>query len=215
MSCPNSARERSCTIAFCCSPEQREMVDRPVPMSGLLKQDYILARHERREIHATPNVSLYKGLTDTVKSVCLGLRRIQTFDQLDERTVRAMGTFADMSREVVRFGFPAKTQALARFDFSPCAGLEPRRLSSHKVRSKGASCKTVDRHHGRNDQQRQGDAQHHHFPGESRDGNLGKGWPHGKGKVDFIAEDEGELVFVVCKIRENTGKGMGAETPRP
>lgn len=36
-------------------------------------------------------------------------------------------------------------------------------------------------------------------------------WAHGKDKIDYVADDEGELVFIACKISENTGKGMGNE----
>ena len=38
------------------------------------------------------------------------------------------------------------------------------------------------------------------------------GWAHGKDKIDYVVDDEGELVFIACKIRENTGKGIGDET---
>ncbi len=42
---------------------------------------------------------------------------------------------------------------------------------------------------------------------------LEEGWAHGKDKIDFIADDDGELVFVECKIRHNEGDGLGAEKP--
>lgn len=40
---------------------------------------------------------------------------------------------------------------------------------------------------------------------------LETGWAHGKDKIDYVVDDEGELVFITCKIRENTGKGIGDE----
>ena len=39
------------------------------------------------------------------------------------------------------------------------------------------------------------------------------GWAHGKDKVDFIAEDEGALVFISCNIRTNDGNGIADEEP--
>lgn len=37
------------------------------------------------------------------------------------------------------------------------------------------------------------------------------GWAHGKDKIDFVADDDGDLVFISCKIRENEGNGLGSE----
>lgn len=40
---------------------------------------------------------------------------------------------------------------------------------------------------------------------------LETGWAHGNHSIDYIARDEGELVFTDCQIRENAGKGLGGE----
>lgn len=37
------------------------------------------------------------------------------------------------------------------------------------------------------------------------------GWAHGNDRVDFIADDDGELVFISCTIRVNDGGGLGTE----
>ena len=37
------------------------------------------------------------------------------------------------------------------------------------------------------------------------------GWAHGNDKVDFIADDDGELVFISCTVRVNDGGGLGTE----
>lgn len=37
---------------------------------------------------------------------------------------------------------------------------------------------------------------------------LEEGWVHGGDVADFIAEDEGELVFVSCRIHRNRGEGF-------
>lgn len=38
-------------------------------------------------------------------------------------------------------------------------------------------------------------------------------WAHGKDRIDFVVDDEGELVFIDCQIRENEGNGLGDEAP--
>lgn len=40
---------------------------------------------------------------------------------------------------------------------------------------------------------------------------LEKGWAHGDASVDYVARDEGDLVFVTCLARENDGKGFPGE----
>ena len=42
---------------------------------------------------------------------------------------------------------------------------------------------------------------------------LEQGWAHGTDKIDFVARDNDELVFIAAVIRENTGEGLGKETP--
>lgn len=37
---------------------------------------------------------------------------------------------------------------------------------------------------------------------------LEEGWTHGGDTVDFIAQDEGDLVFVSCQISRNRGEGF-------
>lgn len=40
---------------------------------------------------------------------------------------------------------------------------------------------------------------------------LETGWAHGNDKIDFIAKDEDDLVFISCTIRTNDGNGLGSE----
>ena len=42
---------------------------------------------------------------------------------------------------------------------------------------------------------------------------IEKGWAHGRDHVDFIARDDGELVFIACTVRENDGGGFEDEHP--
>lgn len=103
MPCPNSARERCITIGFRCSPEQNENINRLVSMSGMTKQDYILAKLNDCKIEATPSVRLYKGLCDAAKSIYLELRRLHAASELDEQTVRVMNTLVGILRDLGGF----------------------------------------------------------------------------------------------------------------
>ena len=40
---------------------------------------------------------------------------------------------------------------------------------------------------------------------------LDTDWAHGSDRIDFVAEDEGELVFISTTVRDNTGEGLGPE----
>lgn len=40
---------------------------------------------------------------------------------------------------------------------------------------------------------------------------LERGWAHGDASVDYIARDEGDLVFVTCLVGENDGTGFPKE----
>lgn len=40
---------------------------------------------------------------------------------------------------------------------------------------------------------------------------LDRDWAHGSDKIDFVAEDDGKLVFINTVIRANASKGLGAE----
>lgn len=38
-----------------------------------------------------------------------------------------------------------------------------------------------------------------------------RGWAHGDASVDYVARDEGDLVFVTCLVGENDGAGFPKE----
>ena len=100
---PNSARERSVTIGFRCSPEQNENINRLVNMSGMTKQDYILAKLNDCKIEVNPSIRLYKGLSDAAKSIYLELRRIHGTSELEEQTVCVVDAFAGILKDLGGF----------------------------------------------------------------------------------------------------------------
>ncbi len=38
------------------------------------------------------------------------------------------------------------------------------------------------------------------------------GWAHGTDRIDFIAHDEGELVFIDCKVSDDDGHGFADDS---
>jgi hypothetical protein len=55
-------RYRSKMVSFRLSPEENEMVNKMVRLSGMTKQGYIRARLECRDVVVTGNPKVYKGL---------------------------------------------------------------------------------------------------------------------------------------------------------
>lgn len=55
-------RYRSVTVAFRASPEENEMINRMVKLSGMTKQGYILSRLECKDVIVIGNPRVYKGL---------------------------------------------------------------------------------------------------------------------------------------------------------
>ena len=55
MPCENSARKRSKTMAFRCTPEEYELIANMAAWSGMSRQDYIMARLTGTEITVRPS----------------------------------------------------------------------------------------------------------------------------------------------------------------
>ena len=55
MPCENSARKRSKTMAFRCTPEEYELIANMASWSGMSRQDYIMARLTGTEITVRPS----------------------------------------------------------------------------------------------------------------------------------------------------------------
>ena len=81
MPCPNSARKRSKTMAFRVSPEEYERITNLAKLSGMDKQDFILAKLMDHEIVVRPSTRVYKALNSA--SVLLGAGRQKKGDPLD------------------------------------------------------------------------------------------------------------------------------------
>ena len=63
-------RWRSKTIAFRISPEENQMLEDFVRLSGLTKQDYIIQRVLNREVAVIPNPRVHKALGEKMTQLC-------------------------------------------------------------------------------------------------------------------------------------------------
>ena len=99
MPCPNDARQRCKIVSFRCTPEESEMIDRLVAMSGMTKQDYIVERLGDNSISVNASVRLYKGLKDAAKSIYLELRRIHASGDMSQETIAVMESFVRILKD--------------------------------------------------------------------------------------------------------------------
>lgn len=69
MPCENSARKRSKTMAFRCTPEEYELIANMAAWSGMSRRDYIMARLTGTEITVRPSSRTQRALRDSMKSL--------------------------------------------------------------------------------------------------------------------------------------------------
>lgn len=83
MPCENSARKRSKTMAFCCTPEEYELIANMASWSGMSRQDYIMARLTGTEITVRPSSRTQRALRDSMKALAERLLAVCDADELD------------------------------------------------------------------------------------------------------------------------------------
>lgn len=77
-------RFRSIYVGFRVSPEEDQLLENLVALSGMTKQDYIIARLLNRDIIVQGNPKVYKALKHQLAAVLDELRRIENGDVNDE-----------------------------------------------------------------------------------------------------------------------------------
>lgn len=88
------------TVSFRCTPEESEMIDRLVAMSGMTKQNYIVKRLGDNSISVSASVRLYKGLKDAAKSIYLELRRIHSSGDMSQEAIAVMESFVSILKDL-------------------------------------------------------------------------------------------------------------------
>lgn len=104
MPCENGARKRSKTMAFRCTPEEHELICEMAAWSGMLRQDYIIAKLTDTEVEVRPSVSMQKALKDSMvelaKEVKLAASYGELSDSLQQRLELVMRLFLALSEPI-------------------------------------------------------------------------------------------------------------------
>lgn len=129
MPCENSARKRNKTMAFRCTPEEHKLICEMAAWSGMLRQDYIIAKLTDTEVEVRPSVSMQKALKDSMvelaKEVKLAASYGELSDSLQQRLELVMRLFLALSEPI---GAPAEeepqTKAPSAVPKTPEAGAD-------------------------------------------------------------------------------------------
>lgn len=84
MPCENSARKRSKTMAFRCTPEEHKLICEMAAWSGMKRQDYIIAKLTDTQVEVRPSVSVQKALRDSMAELAKEVRLAASYSELSE-----------------------------------------------------------------------------------------------------------------------------------
>ena len=84
MPCENSARKRSKTMAFRCTPEEHKLICEMTAWSGMNRQDYIIAKLTDTQVEVRPSVSVQKALKDSMAELAKEVRLAASYSELSE-----------------------------------------------------------------------------------------------------------------------------------
>ena len=114
MPCENSARKRSKTMAFRCTPEEYELICEMAAWSGMNRQDYIIAKLTDNQIEVRPSVSVQKALKDSMAELAKEVRLAASYCELSgflqQRIELVMRFFLALGEEVDETGASAETR---------------------------------------------------------------------------------------------------------
>ena len=84
MPCDNSARRRSKTMAFRCTPEEHKLICDMAAWSGMSRQDYINAKLTDTQVVVKPSVGVQKALKDSMAELTKEVRLAASYGELSE-----------------------------------------------------------------------------------------------------------------------------------
>ena len=84
MPCENSARKRSKTMAFRCTPEEHKLICEMAAWSGMNRQDYIIAKLTDTQVEVRPSVSVQKALKDSMAELAKDVHLAASYGELSE-----------------------------------------------------------------------------------------------------------------------------------
>lgn len=93
-------RWRSRQVAFRLSPEEADLLDAKVRLSGLTKQDYIIRRLLEKEIVVMGNPKVYKALKHELAAILQELQRIEAGAGLSDELLEIIRLIAEIMDEM-------------------------------------------------------------------------------------------------------------------
>ena len=86
----NKNRWRNITVGFRVSPEENELINKAVALSGLPKQEYCYRRCLNQDVGVQGNPRVYKALKLELDSVLTELKRIEAGNSVDEELMNVI-----------------------------------------------------------------------------------------------------------------------------
>ncbi len=87
-------RWRNITVGFRVSPEENELINKAVALSGLPKQEYCYRRCMNLEVVVQDNPRVYKALKMELAAVLTELKRIEAGNSVDEELMNVIELIA-------------------------------------------------------------------------------------------------------------------------
>lgn len=89
-------RWRNITVGFRVSPEENELLNRAVALSGLPKQEYCYRKCMNRDVVVQGNPRVFKALRNQLAEVLTELQRIESESEVDEDLLDVIEMIADI-----------------------------------------------------------------------------------------------------------------------
>ena len=89
-------RWRNITVGFRVSPEENELLNRAVALSGLPKQEYCYRRCMNRDVIVQGNPRVYKALKNELAAVFQELQRIESGSDVDDELLNIIELMAEI-----------------------------------------------------------------------------------------------------------------------
>ena len=86
----NKNRWRNITVGFRVSPEENELINKAVALSGLPKQEYCYRRCLSQDVVVQGNPRVYKALKTELVAVLAELRRIETGNGINDELLNVI-----------------------------------------------------------------------------------------------------------------------------
>ena len=90
----NKNRWRNITVGFRVSPEENELINKAVALSGLPKQEYCYRRCLNQDVVVQGNSGVFKALKTELAAVLTELKRIEVGNSVDEELLNIIELIA-------------------------------------------------------------------------------------------------------------------------